>query len=394
MKAIFTSSIVLFLFSMNGWSQKSPQPITEAELLRQNSAYLSLKLEMQKAIQKGNQYLASQQTEEGYWGDKTIPAYTALAITSAMRSPNLEDPSTPPHITKAYQWLLSQQKVDGGIYGKGLATYNTSLSITALVSSDDRFYNESILKARRFLINQQTDWDTRGDTDNLMDGGIGYGGSYPHSDMSNTYLSIEAIKLSETIAKDGGYGKQPDLNWEAALTFISRTQNLEETNDQPGIDNDGGFVYFPGDSKAGTREKADGRTALRSYGSMSYAGLLSFIHADLKADDPRVIAVKEWLNKNYTLDENPGLGTQGLYYYYQVMAKALSAANVKTLTTSDGKTIDWRRQLAVKVLSSQREDGSWINANSRWWENEPHLVTSYALLTLEQIYAAMPTIEE
>ena len=41
-----------------------------------------------------------------------------------------------------------------------------------------------------------------------------------------------------------------------------------------------------------------GRVALRSYGSISYAGLLSYIYADLKRNDPRVLAVFEWLRRN------------------------------------------------------------------------------------------------
>src|SRR5437773_7160188 len=50
-----------------------------------------------------------------------------------------------------------------------------------------------------------------------------------------------------------------------------------------------------------------------SYGSMSYAGLKSFIYANLKKDDPRVVAAVNWLKRNYSVDENPALGAQGLY---------------------------------------------------------------------------------
>ena len=81
---------------------------------------------------------------------------------------------------------------------------------------------------------------------------------------------------------------------------------------------------------------------------MSYAGLLSMIYAKVSADDPRVVAVKEWLGKNYTLDENPGIGAEGLYYYYQTMAKALTAANVNLLKLENGKEADWRNDLAVQ----------------------------------------------
>ncbi len=264
------------------------------------------------------------------------------------------------------------------------------MALLALNKKDD---HPLLLKARAFLINQQTDWGNKGESDDQFDGGIGYGGTYAHSDMSNTYLSLEALYHTKQLATDSGQGKQPKLNWEAALTFISRCQNLTETNDQPFAsddpDNKGGFVYFPNDSKAGQQELADGTTALRSYGSMSYAGLLSLIYADLDKDDPRIVAVIDWLGKNYTLDENPGLGEQGLYYYYQTITKAFAAAGIDKLKLPNGKEADWRLDLSRKLLSSQRENGSWVNANSRWWENDPVLVSAYTILSLAQLHAVM-----
>ncbi|NIP94509.1 MAG: hypothetical protein GWO24_14130, partial [Akkermansiaceae bacterium] len=208
---------------------------------------------------------------------------------------------------------------------------------------------------------------------NKYDGGTGYGGTYAHSDLSNTYLALEALYHSRPIAQDNKHGEQPELDWEAALTFVSRCQNLKETNDQVTTvaeEDEGGFVYFPGDSKAGERELPEGQTALRSYGSMSYAGLLSLVYADLDKSDPRVQAVLKWLGSNYTLEENPGLGAQGLYYYYHAMTKSLVAARIDQLPLGDGKTADWRKDLAQRLLSTQEIDGSWVNENSRWWEND------------------------
>jgi len=351
--------------------------------------YLSLKLEMENAVQIGNAYLKAAQNESGYWKDETIPAYTALAITAAMRAPNRPSDQTPQHIENAYKWLLSTQKDNGSFFIKGLATYNTSTSIMALAASGEPSHKAAILKARAFLIGQQADFS---ETEGMeqYSGGIGYGGTYSHSDMSNTYLSIEALKISEVYAKDANVEKQPELDWNSALEFISRCQNLEQTNDTEGISNDGSFVYFPGNSKADNIKNADGTESLRGYGSISYAGLLSLIYADLEKDDPRVTAVTDWLNNNYTVKENPGLGLQGLYYYFNVMAKALTAANIDTITNKEGNKVDWRKELAQTILSSQREDGSWVNKNSRWWENQPELVTCYAVLTLEQILVSIP----
>jgi len=387
MKSIITSSLIA-IGSIGILTQGNLSAQTPAATNPQ-APYLSLQLEMMNAIKTGNLYLKSVQDDKGFWKDDTIPAYTALAIAAAMRDPNLATTETPDHIKPAYKWLLSMQKATGAIYGKGLATYNTATGIMALAASGDPAHKDAILKGRAFLISQQADYSNN-PAMNQFDGGIGYGGSHPHSDMSNTYLSIEAIKITEIYAKDTNVEKQPELDWESALQFITRCQNLESTNDQPGISNDGSINYFPGDSKAGKTKNPDGTETLRGYGSMSYAGLLSMVYADLGKDDPRVAAVTDWLNNNFTVTENPGLGQQGLYYYYNVMAKALTAANIDTLTTKDGKKVDWRKELSQTILSAQREDGSWINKNSRWWENQPELVTCYAVLALEQIYSSIP----
>ena len=132
-----------------------------------------------------------------------------------------------------------------------------------------------------------------------------------------------------------------------------------------------------------------GKTALRSYGSISYAGLLSYIYADLDKDDPRVQAAFAWLEKNYTLAENPGMGAQGLYYYYHTMAKTLASLGVEKLTSSDGRMVDWRHDLALRMINLQDPTGMWVNANGRWWERDPVLVTAYAVITLEIIHRGL-----
>lgn len=357
--------------------------------------YESIRQEIRQSIARGNAWLKEQQKPEGFWDDKELPAFTALALNAAVRDPNLDKSKPfPEDIDKGFTWLLAQQKEDGGIYNRGLSVYNTATSVTALMAAGRKDYEPAVVKARKHLINNQWDLGQKKETDNINDGGVGYGSKNDHTDLSNTYLAIEALALSKKVIEDGNFGDQPDLDWNAAVKFLSRCQNLEETNDQDWASNDpknkGGFVYAPGDSKSGTETTPEGRTALRSYGSMSYAGLLSLIYAKVSADDPRVVAVKEWLGKNYTLEENPGMGAQGLYYYYQTMSKALSAANVNLLKLDNGKEADWRNELAVHILSKQRENGSWVNDNGRWMESNPVLVTAYTILSLAQIYDSIP----
>lgn len=354
--------------------------------------HLSLKLESQQTIKKGNQYLLSQQHADGYWGDPSLPAFTAYALRCLIMDPAYDSKAAPSAgIEKGLKWLISQQKTDGGIYGKGMATYCTASAIMGLYAADPQKYKEQIIKARSFLINQQTDWGVKGADDTEFDGGVGYGGTYAHSDLSNTTLALEALYHTRALANDTGEAKVQELDWGAALAFVSRCQNLQATNKGETVGDDGSFVYFPGNSKAGEAvDSKTGRIALRGYGSMSYSGLLSLVYSDLDASDPRVKAVVGWITDNYTLAENPGLGGQGLYYYYHAMAKSLVAANIMELKAKSGLAVDWRSELAAKVVNSQREDGSWINDSaSRWMENDPILVTSYAIMTLQQIHGSL-----
>ena len=64
---------------------------------------------------------------------------------------------------------------------------------------------------------------------------------------------------------------------------------------------------------------------LRSYASMTYAGLKSMIFAGVGPEDPRVKAAVSWIRKHYDLQSNPGMGTAGLFYYYHTFGKAMTA---------------------------------------------------------------------
>ncbi len=169
-----------------------------------------------------------------------------------------------------------------------------------------------------------------------------------------------------------------------AIIFVSRCQNLESEHNTTKFaakDPDGGFFYTPaagGSSPAGKNDEG----ALRSYGSMTYAGLKSLLFAGVTKDDPRVMAALEWLAKHYTLSENPGMGQNGVYYYYHLMAKSLSALGEKEFKDSSGNRHDWREELATELLKRQRPDGSWVNESRQWMEGDPNLCTSFALLAL------------
>ena len=166
-----------------------------------------------------------------------------------------------------------------------------------------------------------------------------------------------------------------DVDWEKAIKFVTRLQEKEG-------ERAGGAAYNERTAQAGTATNKSGRVELRAYGSMSYAAVLSMCHAKLTRSDPRVKSALDYCSKFWTVDENPGMGNQGLYYYYDILSRALSVAGIVELEQPNGRTINWKNELAAKLLALQKPDGSWVNDNNRFWENDPVLVTSFAILTL------------
>jgi squalene-hopene/tetraprenyl-beta-curcumene cyclase len=197
-------------------------------------------------------------------------------------------------------------------------------------ANQDGRYDELLKKADAFVKGLQWDEAEGKDPSDFAYGGAGYG-NQKRPDLSNTSFLIDALKAVGN-----------DENSEAiqrALLFVSRCQNLEtEHNTTPfsAKNPDGGFYYTPaagGSSQAG--ETPGG--GLRSYGSMTYAGLKSMIFAGVGPDDPRVKAAVKWIGMHYDVTSNPGMGDAGLYYYYHTFAKALDAMGYDEFVDAGGQ---------------------------------------------------------
>ena len=330
------------------------------------------------SIDKGLEWLKTQQGKDGLFEispGEGHPGITALAITAFLRHPQKKySDEKHPFIQKAIDRLVAMQQDNGAIYDvskqPALPNYNTAISVMALASTaNPKKYEKAIKKAQGFLMSLQIQ-----DEESVYYGGIGYGSRESVHDLSNLNLAIQALKES---------GSDDDEVWEKAIKFLERTQNRSESNDQPWAGNDGGFIYSPdGESKAGTDEAG----SPRSYASMTYAGLLSFIYANVDKNDERVKSAVQWIGKHFTVEENYGVGTEGLYYNYHTMAKALRLYGKDTIIDAKGIAHDWYQELAEKLIEVQKSDGSWMNENSRWMEALPVLATSYAILSLDTAY--------
>lgn len=339
------------------------------------------------AAERAVDFLLSRQNPDGgYFSMQGAPmsmvGVTALVAVALMDSPRGLTEGSSPVLARAIQFIVKSQQPSGAIVvpGQGLDNYHTSAAVLALKRTGNPAYSEVLEKAKQFLRGLQLDEGEGLDRSNPFFGGAGYSPGAKVSDMSNTAFWIEAMRELGV--------KEDDPAMQNALVFVRRVANNPEVNDQPWAkevapEDFGGGVYRPAAdpsrkdvdiSKAG---RPPGRTGWRSYGSMTYAMFKSFIDGGASRDDPAVRGALRWIEANYTLDENPGIGGDGQYYYYRLFARALKSWGSPKLAGHD-----WAQELADKLVALQRADGSWANPRDRWHEGDPALVTAYALEAL------------
>ena len=333
---------------------------------------LAAAVAIESAISGGVAFLLGRQAEDGHWSDPHMPALTALPLW-ALTGAGPGDAKTQDARRKAAAFVLSTQRADGGFYvpkpgrgGSGLGNYNTSVCLSALFDSG-LAPKAAMLRARTYIASSQLTGD------DTLAGGFGYDriSRRRHADLSNTSYAMGAMAKTASLEEFRTGGSKADLDWDAALKFVEGMMEREGPDA-------GGAAYDKGTPQAGTSTNSAGRVHLRAYGSMTYAAVLSMCAAKLDRGDPRVRQSLEYLSKNWTVDENPGMGVQGLYYFYDIMARALSAARV-----DDVGGHDWKRELSAKLVLLQKPDGSWANENNRFWEADPVLCTSFAMIALE-----------
>lgn len=292
-------------------------------------------------------------------------------------------PLDEPVLAKALKFLESSIQEDGGVYSSGghVSSYESCLGLVCFMlaneAAGDGRYDAVVANAEKYVRSTQYN-EARGvSRDDEYFGGVGYGAdSGTRPDLSNTQFFVEALR------EIGAEEDDPAI--QDALVFVSRCQNLEsEENPVAGQTktNDGGFIYtFVSGQENPAGQETNG--GLRSYGSMTYAGLKSLIYAGLTPDDPRVEAATNWIRDNYALDRNPGLGKRGLYYYYHTLSKCFSALGEPTFADANGVEHNWRDELIETLALAENEDGSWVNEDRMWLETDANLVTGYVLIVL------------
>ncbi len=320
---------------------------------------------IQEAVDKAASWIVLHQSEDGAIRSEKVDGVPALPLTAMALwalSELGERPDLEASCSAAASYLLSFQQSDGGIYApSGALVYSTSAI------------------ARQGLQN----WLSRRPDTTLR------------SAVSRLNLFLEQRRLVQSV--------EPPKPKPAASRRGKEVEALLRRKDLP-QDLGRALEFLRSGDKASSGAVTPQRNkALCGQGKMklTYDELLGCIYETMREDNPTLQRAYQAIQASYTMRRNPDLtgrlagrfagqygddrfrrGKSGLYYYYLVVARTLGAIPTAKLQTTEGRTHDWSRELSERLLLLQADEGYWVNEDQRWWEGDPVLVTSYAILSL------------
>lgn len=358
-----------------------------------------------KAMTTGAKHLAGRMVDGGWprKGSEGFGVDVALSALCLKALVELPEPIREGHVAaidSAVEQVLRHQSPEGAIVGAAdrqhYRTYATALTLQALTRLGPA-HAERVQVMRDFLVRAQLD-----DEEGFSDYDFPFFGAWNYydqnrratirADVSGTAYAAEAISRA---------GVAPvSTTARSALLFLRRAQNLP----LPGVSEeeaallDGGFSFAPRDSKAGRVVLGADRIVYRSYGSATADGLRALLALGVPRDDERVQAALGWLGRNFSLRANPGFPQgndgvleRGIYFYWlDGLTDALGKAGVEALTAKDGKPVRWRDEVARRLISLQRPDGSWEGEVAVMNEDDPAQATAFALLCLARCVGGQP----
>jgi hypothetical protein len=349
------------------------------------------KEEIEEAITKGVEWLASQQNDDGSWGygcDRV--AHTGLAVlkfeTKAIE--HKPDPLDPMGADYEYsdqvvnglsyifansheQDISSQPEADGNGNGKGVyfadcghEIYNTGIAMMAIASSGHpELYGSDLQDAVDYMAWAQADPGC-----SLHRGGWRYSGNVCDSDNSNAGYVTLGLGYAEA-APPYGFGLTiPQFVKDELSIWIDAIQD-----DVNGDSDDGGSWYTPYSTWVNILKTGNLIFEMRFVGEEPSAQ---------RFQDALDYIERHWQDT----DTDPGWGFGQDPANYQAMFTVMkgfeySLVDLIDLDGDDTPEHDWFDEFSTVLVEQQEDDGSWPG----WcqWGNDI-LCTSWALLTLEK----------
>jgi Domain of unknown function (DUF4159) len=307
------------------------------------------------AITGGTQYLLKQQGPNGSWTEyREQPTGVAALATLALL--NSGETAKNPQVAKALDFLNGSELPR--------ATYAASLQVMAFCQADPARYKVKINELALWLEATQI-------KDGKNKGGwhYGYGGN---GDNSNTQFAMLALHEAERAGV-----KVKEQTWKLAEQYWVNNENRQKEQ--------GSWGYFGEGSGSGSMTCAAIASLIIArdhIGSGDAAVLDSRVQCcGTGTDDEAITKGMQWLGKKFSVVQNPGQGSWGLYYLYGL--ERVGRMTGQRFFGEGKNQHDWYREGAEHLIGTyDKISGYWKGTGLV--ENDPVIATSLALLFLSK----------
>ncbi len=337
LRVLRVSVFVFLLSSKPAWTQDRPDP-------RREDRALEITPETRQAIERGLDYLASQQAADGSWtgarGQNTgIVSFTVLSFMSTgvipQRGPRGHVPA------RGIDWVLGNAQLNGLIANPRDTAhgpmYEHAMSTLMLAEVWGTYQRPGVLdalqRATDLIISSQND-----------EGGWRYQPRPADADVSVTVMQLVALRA----AKNAGI-RVPRRTFEAGIQYV---KSCAMPN--------GGFLYQPGVGQDGYARTAAGVCSLLTSGDY---------------DSPEVLNGLTYLQTRKAREVR---GDDHLHYALYYAAQAMYQASDPRQWTQ------WYPPVRDELLALQRANGGWEG------EAGPIYGTAMSILALSVPYRYLP----
>lgn len=305
------------------------------------------------AIDRGVQYLLGRQLIDGSWANVQNSyrnGSTALVVYTLLKS---GVSNQHPAVQRGLGFLQSYPSEK---------TYSASCELLALAALEDPEYLPWIEERAEDLMSWQ---DANGQW------------AYPdgHWDLSCSQFAILGLRA----AAERGV-EVPDKIWKAAIrgAFLSQQPVSRKASTKRA-----GFIYHPGHGSGFSGSMASAGIAVLSICKEQLGDKLK--PAEIKKIDDAIEGAMEWLDRDFTMTDNPGRpGRQYIHYWLYGLERVGALLETETIGGQD-----WYGTGSSFLVTAQGAEGQWANAYG-----EEDICTSFSLLFLRRATAVVPITGE
>ena len=338
-------------------------------------ADLSLRNEVEHALERGLSWLMARQGTNGAWGTNGDLRVTAAVVSALAGEPTGRvRTNAMSAMQRAVAFLTNAAQADGSFRwaaGGADATAAVVTSLALLRRSEDA---PGLRRGREYLL-RTLRAPTAAEAGLMME-----------------VARIEAVRSTDYLVREGSGAEETGPDWSALVRRLETFQVGAGTAAGDAAGAGGGFVELRRERQApGTAAGGDAaKTSPTETPTMraTAAGLLGLGYVRVPREDRRVPAALDWLGAHIRWEENAVGESDDPLAWASVATKALTLLGVETLPMPGGRSMNWRREWALGLLNLQGGDGAWV---SRFGgeERDPCLATAGAVLALDLIWRGL-----